>query len=188
MGNRSLYTITGDVLTLTGVMSWHVSSGGFASGGGRSKLATVLWLDGCLGVEPKIGLALAEDSMIGCRRAVPLFICILAFALQLRKSRKTSVRVAVQCWVLHVASTWQPCRGGLYWPAVHPSRLLTARDFRQPLTDVGANSPIPKLEDNSLSAVHGHKTPVGRNSLVRQLCSAISKWREHEEGRSTAVF
>jgi hypothetical protein len=26
-----------------------------------------------------------------------------------------------QCWVLHVASTWPPCRGGLDWPAVHPS-------------------------------------------------------------------
>jgi hypothetical protein len=34
MGNRSLCTIARDVLTLTGVMSRHVSTGGFASGGG----------------------------------------------------------------------------------------------------------------------------------------------------------
>jgi len=60
MGNRSLYTVTGGVLTLTGVTSWHVSSGGFASGGGWSQLAIFLWLAGCLGVEPKFGLALAE--------------------------------------------------------------------------------------------------------------------------------
>jgi len=60
----------------------------------------VLRLDGCLGVEPRIGIALAEGlcdicgggslrikaSMIGCRRAAPLLIYILAFALQLRKS------------------------------------------------------------------------------------------------------
>jgi hypothetical protein len=55
MGIRSLYTKTGDVLTLTGVMSWHVSTGG-----GWSQLAVVLWLDGWLWVEPRIGLALAE--------------------------------------------------------------------------------------------------------------------------------
>jgi hypothetical protein len=62
--------------------------------------AIVLWLDESLGVEPRIGLALAEGlcdtwreggslrlkaSMIGCRRAVHLFIFTLSFALQLRK-------------------------------------------------------------------------------------------------------
>jgi hypothetical protein len=99
MGNRSLYTVTGDVLTLTGVMYWHVSTGGFASGGGWSQLVIVLWLDGCQEVEPRIWLALPEGLceiwggslrlkafMIGCRWAVPLFIYTLAFALQLRKS------------------------------------------------------------------------------------------------------
>jgi hypothetical protein len=46
---------------LTGVMSWHVSTGGFASGGGWSQLAIVLWLNGWPGVEPRIGFTLAEN-------------------------------------------------------------------------------------------------------------------------------
>jgi hypothetical protein len=67
MGNRSLYTITGDVLALTGVIC-HVSAEGLdvlalvdlLLVGDYPKQQFVLWLDGCLGVEPRIGLSLAE--------------------------------------------------------------------------------------------------------------------------------
>jgi hypothetical protein len=67
-----------------------------------------LWLAGCLGVEPREmgslwlrasatlegGIILAEGLHDWGMRAVPLFSYTLAFALQLRKSTETSVRVA----------------------------------------------------------------------------------------------
>jgi hypothetical protein len=51
----------------------------------------------------------------------PLLIYTLAFASQLRKAREISVRIAEQCCVLLVASALSSCRGGLDWPAEHPS-------------------------------------------------------------------
>jgi hypothetical protein len=63
IGNRSLYTITGDVLTLTGVMSrlkaltWYHWWICFCWG---MILTNNSSLVGCLGVEPRIGVALYE--------------------------------------------------------------------------------------------------------------------------------
>jgi len=72
-----------------------------------------------------------KASIIGCRRAVLLSIYTLAFALKLRKSTE-NVRVAEQCWILLVASTWPPCRGrgGLSWPSVHPSSSVDREELQ----------------------------------------------------------
>jgi hypothetical protein len=75
----------------------------------------------CLKASATFGGSLRlKVSKIGCRCSVPLFIYTLAFPLQLRKSTE-NLTVAEHCWVLHIASTWPPCMGGLDWPAVHPS-------------------------------------------------------------------
>jgi hypothetical protein len=160
MGNGSLYTITGDVLTLTvwclGWRPWHVSTGGFASGGGWSQLAIVLWLHGCLGVEPRIGLALAEGlcdiwrgggnhfswrpPWSGVGRPCPFSFISWNLPYNWGKARKTSVSLAEKYWVLLVVSN-----GRLDWPAVHPSssvdreRLQTALDRRRFLPSCRTN-------------------------------------------------
>jgi hypothetical protein len=148
MGNGSLCSITGDVLTLTGVMSrlkaltcqhWWI-----CYWWGMIPTAIVFWLYGCLGAEPRIGLALAEGlcdtrggggsirlkaSMIGCRRAVPLLFMPWHLPYNWGKSGKTSVRVAEQCWGLHVVSTWPPYRVDLNWPAVYKCKEVDLLNF-----------------------------------------------------------
>jgi hypothetical protein len=79
---------------------WHASTGGVAFGGGWSQLAIcplVGWMPGSWtqhwarfswGPLQHLGRGWSlrlKTSMIGCRRAVPFFICTLAFALQLRE-------------------------------------------------------------------------------------------------------
>jgi hypothetical protein len=108
-----------------GWRTWYGSIGGFASGGGWSELAIVLWLDGCLGVELRIGLALGEGlcdtwggslrlkaSMIGCRRAVHLFTYTLAFVLQLRKSTE-NLRPSSSS--LYLSELRVRCCSSLHW-------------------------------------------------------------------------
>jgi hypothetical protein len=85
-------------------------------------------LDGCLGAEPITGLALAEglcDTLGGggwdhFGGTCPFSFIPWHLPYNWGKARKTSVRVAEQCWVLLVASTWPSCRSGLDRPAVHP--------------------------------------------------------------------
>jgi hypothetical protein len=133
MGNGSLSTITGGVLTLTDVMSWQKALTyyhcwicfwwGMIQ---TSNCPLVEWMPGSwiqswtrFGWRPVRHLWVSlrlKASMIGCRRTVPL-----AFALQLRKCTENLSQVADQCCLLHVASIWPPCRIGLDWPAVHPS-------------------------------------------------------------------
>jgi hypothetical protein len=103
-----------------------------------------------------------KASMIECRRAMPLFIYTLAFALNWGKSWKTSLRVAEQCWVLHDASTWPPCRGGLDWPAVHLSSSVD-HESRQALVTVGAFQ-VAELRGSP------HQITLSRSSRLMPWC------------------
>jgi hypothetical protein len=82
---------------------WQVSTAGFALGGGWSELAIVLWLDGCLGVEPRIGLGLAwRPPWWGVGGPCPFSFTTWHLPYNWGKGRKTSARIAEQCWVLLV--------------------------------------------------------------------------------------
>jgi hypothetical protein len=95
--------------------------------------------------------------MIGCMRAMPFFIYNLSFALQ------KSVGVAEQCWVLHVASTWPHCRGGLDWPDVHPSSSVDREELQ---TAVGRRRCLPSCRTKGFPAPGNFESKFSVNALM----------------------
>jgi hypothetical protein len=159
---------------------WHVNTGGFASGGGWSQLRTVLWLDGCPGVEPRIGLALAEGlcdfggdhfgwspPWSGVGSPCPFSFIPWHLPYNWGKARKTSVRVAEQCWVLLVASAWPPCRGDLDRPAVRPSSSIDCEGHQIAL---GRRRCLPTCQTKGFPASLNFKSKL---SIVRKNKSVV---------------
>jgi len=84
-----LYTITGDVLTLTGISTESLDMLALVDllwwGTIPTSNSSFGWID-AWELNPELGSLWLKASMIGGRRAVLLIIYTLPFALQLRKS------------------------------------------------------------------------------------------------------
>jgi hypothetical protein len=84
------------------------------------------------------------------------------------KSWKTSVRVAEQCWVLHVASTWPPYGGGLDWPAIHPS---SSGDREGLQTALGRRRCLPSRRTKGFP----HQVSLSQSSRLMPWCGRRRK-------------
>jgi hypothetical protein len=83
------------------------------------------------------------------------------------KARKTSVWVAEQCWVLHIASTWPPCGGGLDWPAVHLSTSVDREGLR---TALGRRRCLPSCRTKGFPAWDNFESKLSVNALMWLAC------------------